>query len=472
MAALAFAALAKRQEISFVLFFLLLFFFTILGVESVSEIKIPTNKFVLISMPRKNKKKAKRKKAKKRSGGYNRGGFRGLQNNPNHRGGDRGGRNNYNNNGGYNNYDIRRGGSGGRGGRRNYHDNNGGRNYDNNNKSVHNSNKTASNTDFDIFQDQLEQLYYLSKPASKSSGETKQDDTQLHFLGAKLIPSATTKEELISTDLGLWTSIFSYLHFNEHERLSVRTLCRLFHTVLPGPTCAGVYTMYPHPNHASLNSLMTRLNEMARVEGSNVPTHLFLANGVHVIEDEDHDFTGFYGSVVNMLNINIPISIIGESREQCIVMGGLWMNGSEEDDVNVSNLTLRDSESHGVYGHLGASMHMDNVSVENSGGNGVHVSGTKRSTMKNCNVSHSERNGLWVVNVGLMTIDGNGTTIHHNCTGGWTGRYGLNAYDSSSIHLASSLTKEMISKNNGGGGNHGGEGKIKTITGKPKDEKK
>ena len=41
----------------------------------------------------------------------------------------------------------------------------------------------------------------MSKTSSTSSGETKQDDAQLHFLGAKLIPSATTKEELISTDL-------------------------------------------------------------------------------------------------------------------------------------------------------------------------------------------------------------------------------------------------------------------------------
>jgi len=147
----------------------------------------------------------------------------------------------------------------------------------------------------------------MSKTSSTSSGETKQDDTQLHFfLGAKLIPSATTKEELvstkeelISTDLVRWTAIFSYLHFNEYERLSVRNLCRLFHTVLPGPTCAGVYTMYPHPNHTSLRSLMNCLNAMAGVEGSNVPEHLFLANGVHVID-------GRY------VIINIPISIIGE----------------------------------------------------------------------------------------------------------------------------------------------------------------
>ena len=105
---------------------------------------------------------------------------------------------------------------------------------------------------------------------STSSGETKQDDVQLHFLGSVLISSEPT-----STDLGRWTAIFSFLHFNEYERLSVRTLCRLFHTVLPGPTCAGVYTIYPHPNHASLNSLMCRLNDMAHVEGSNVPEHLF-----------------------------------------------------------------------------------------------------------------------------------------------------------------------------------------------------
>ena len=207
----------------------------------------------------------------------------------------------------------------------------------------------------------------MSITSSTRSNATKQDDTQLHFLGTKLIYPVTTKEELTSTDLGRWTAIFSYLHFNEFERLSVRNLCRLFHTVLPGPTCAGVYTMYPHPNHASLNILMTRLNEMARVEGINVE-HLFLANGVHVIEDEDQG--GFIG-VLNVVKINLPISIIGESREHCIVIGGLRMNGKKEDDVNVSNLTLRDSKRYGVYGCNGASFHLDNVSVENSGWIGV-----------------------------------------------------------------------------------------------------
>ena len=101
--------------------------------------------------------------------------------------------------------------------------------------------------------------------------------------------------------------------------------------------------------------------------------------------------------------------------------------------------------------------------------------------MKNCNVSHSKQSGLSVWYGGLMTIDGNGTTIHHNCTGGY-GYYGLHTnrcsrYDSnhdssSSIHLTSSLTIETISKNNGGGGNHGGRGTIKTMTNNTKEGKK
>ena len=59
----------------------------------------------------------------------------------------------------------------------------------------------------------------------------------------------------------------------------------------------------------------------------------------------------------------IPISIVGESREHCIVMGGLEMNGKKEDDVNVSNLTLRDAKGVGVCGERGASIHLDNVSA-------------------------------------------------------------------------------------------------------------
>ena len=55
----------------------------------------------------------------------------------------------------------------------------------------------------------------MSITSSTRGNATKQDDTQLHFLGTKLIYPATTKEELTPTDLGRWTAIFAYLHFNE-----------------------------------------------------------------------------------------------------------------------------------------------------------------------------------------------------------------------------------------------------------------
>ena len=105
------------------------------------------------------------------------------------------------------------------------------------------------------------------------------------------------------------------------------------------------------------------------------------------------------------------------------------MNGKEKDDVNVSDLTLRDSKKYGVWGDKGVSIHLDNVSVENSGYHGVAVNRTKRNSMKNCNVSHSKCSGLLVMEGGLMTIDGKATTIHHNCTGGLSGSYGLKSHD-------------------------------------------
>jgi len=285
----------------------------------------------------------------------------------------------------------------------------------------------------------------------ESTGETK-------------TPSNNTNAAVVFTDLlGIvnhgysltWCkSIFAYLGPTANETMKLRSYCKLFSKALK-PLPKG-WTSFPHPKYSTLKKLFGRLNTLYRRGSTNLPKVLLIENGVHVIE------VGEY-----YVNIKIPISIIGESREHCIVIGGLKMEGKKRDAVNVSNLTLRDSKGNGVWGY-NAFMHLDNVSVENSRNRGVLVNGTKRSTMKNCNVSHSKYSGLRVgspYGCGSMTISGNGTTIHHNCTGGKSGDYGLDAWDSFSfIHLASSLTIEMISKNNGGGGNSGGKGTIKTIT--------
>ena len=83
--------------------------------------------------------------------------------------------------------------------------------------------------------------------------------------------------------------------------------------------------------------------------------------------------------------------------------------------------------------------------------------------MSNCQVSHSKQSGVWVYLDGLITMNGSGTSIHNNVTGGDSDHYGLYTAFSSTIHLVSPLTKESVSINNGGGGNYGGAGTIAIV---------
>ena len=290
---------------------------------------------------------------------------------------------------------------------------------------------------------------------SKQNTETKTSNT------------SSTNSVVVFTDLlGIvnhgysltWCkSIFSYLGPSEKETLQLRCYCKLFSKALKPLPC---WTTFPHPNYSSLNRLFDRFTELLTSGSTNIPKMLLIKNGIHEIKS----YHGWKYSIAQV-QIDIPIFIIGESREHCIVMGGLKMNGSEEDDVSVRDLTIASSKGVGVEGfNRGASFHLDNVSVENSGCHGVAVYDTKRNTMKNCNVSHSENNGLVVMDGGVITISGNGTKIHHNCTDGDSGSYGLYTNGpSSSIHLVSPLTPEMISTNNGDGGNQGGNGTIKSV---------
>ena len=304
---------------------------------------------------------------------------------------------------------------------------------------------------------------------SFTTGETKQENTatKLHsntntHLTYLVQPRLHGKRQRLPSLNVLWIRIFSYSGPTEKETVSFRCLCKLFSKALK-PPC---WTSFPHPNYSSLGALFGRFDVLSRSNSINIPKMVLIENGIHEIEIYQNQ----YGKDCNFVNINLPISIIGESREHCVVMGGLLVQGDEEEDINVSNLTLRGSKVDGVCsGYNGASIHLDNVSVENSGCRGVYVYSTKRNyTMKNCNVSHSKSSGLEVYGGGLMTIDGNATTIHHNGTGG-DGYYGLNVGFSSSIHLVSPLTKEMISTNNNGGQNYSGT--IQTITNNNTKEK-
>ena len=199
-----------------------------------------------------------------------------------------------------------------------------------------------------------------------------------------------------------------------------------------------------------LNSL---LNAVIEANLYNI-NQIFLENGVH---DEEG----------GMVDIDCPVTIIGESKDGCTIIGGLRVRGKEEDDVNVKHLTISQSKDHGVDSqYAGMSFHLFNLNIEKSKRGGVYVNGSKRNIMSNCQVSHSKEYGVGVES-GLLTMNGSGTSIHNNVISGYSDDYGMITYDSwSFIHLVSPLTKENISINNGGGGDYGtcdGKGMIKTI---------
>ena len=114
----------------------------------------------------------------------------------------------------------------------------------------------------------------------------------------------------------------------ERENLQLRRSCKLFSKALKPLPC---WTLFPHPKYSSLTGLFGRFDELSKSGSTNIPKLVLIDNGIH---DEGG----------NYVVINISISIVGESREHCVVIGGLYMNGKKEDDVNVSDLTLRKSK--------------------------------------------------------------------------------------------------------------------------------
>ena len=173
------------------------------------------------------------------------------------------------------------------------------------------------------------------------------------LLQPELIPNAYKKvhgitiREFTGGTKNLWLQIYSYLQPSYFTRIRMKCLCRLFNDVEKmitfNPNCSpltpiprGSYTVYPHP--ISTRSLRVLFGHMSK-GSTNIPKLVLIENGIH---DEGG----------NYVDINISISIVGESREHCVVIGGLQMDGKKEDDVNVSNLTLRKSKGYGVLGRM------------------------------------------------------------------------------------------------------------------------
>jgi len=136
-----------------------------------------------------------------------------------------------------------------------------------------------------------------------------------------------------------------------------------------------------------------------------------------------------------------------------VIVGGIHFEQGIQ-GCHLQHLTLRKAEECGVQGY--SSFTMEDVLVEQCDIHGVCVYDTVVAGCSNVEVRQCGGNGVCADMGASITLIGDKTTVHHNCTDGDSDTYGLKVYGSSStIQLVSPLTKEIVSVDNGGGGNWG-----------------
>jgi hypothetical protein len=207
----------------------------------------------------------------------------------------------------------------------------------------------------------------------------------------------------------------------------------------------GKWTEFPHPNHPSLESLMTRCHQLHDEDPRRAPTILFIKDGVHQVD-------GTY------LNINYPMKIVGAGQDKTIIQGGGFnILGMKEEGkrVTLSDMTTRGASEFGLYGNNGLSFLCDSVTFTQCRGYGVIAKNTK-GRLINCVITQCKYSGIFCFKNALIQLEGDQTKVDGNVTSGNSWDYGLRTYGTSStIHLLFPLTKESVSTNNHDGQNYG-----------------
>ena len=255
-----------------------------------------------------------------------------------------------------------------------------------------------------------------------------------------------------------WKRIFSLLGPTHTERIKLRLLCNMFNASLP-PALGikeykgQVYTMFPHPNHPSLGSLMTRCDELYLEDPTKAPTIIFIKEGVHEVEEV-------------YLDINYPMKIIGAGRDRTTIHGGGFdIQGTKEEgkEVVVQGMTMKGSSESGLFNQNGLSFLCKDMTFTQCGDFGVWARDTK-GRLINCVITQCWSYGIYCFENALIELEGDQTKVDGNVESGDSDGYGLKTDDTSSIiHLLFPLTKESVSTNNLGGRNYGGGGTIQTV---------
>ena len=244
-----------------------------------------------------------------------------------------------------------------------------------------------------------------------------------------------------------------------------------------GITCSSQTGLVRVPgDHKSLNEAVMWIEQyntfLTKIKSKKTRmTTIVLGKGEHVVEVSKNRYTEH-----NTLEIDSAVNIVGDPgvpKSEIVVVGGIEFKRGIQGNCHLQHLTLRQSKRSGVVGQ--SSFTMDDVLVEQCDGNGVWAEKKGRfgviGRCTNVEVRQCGQNGVKATNGASITLIGPKTTVHHNCTKGYSDDYGLQVFDSSSstIQLVSPLTKEQVSTDNSGGGNWGAGGggninQIKTIS--------
>jgi hypothetical protein len=217
------------------------------------------------------------------------------------------------------------------------------------------------------------------------------------------------------------------------------------------------------------------LNEgYKRIEQSKgAVTTIVLGQGDHVVEES----TDFLGRKVNYLHIQCPVNIVGSpdvmDKSKIVVVGGFHVqilaknihhgkrkkktkrkkkNKKNQGNVHVEHLTIRNKKGDGVVGY--SPFTLNDLTIDQCG-TGVFASSTL-SRCTNINISKCWGNGVCAFGGATIILEGSDTSIYGNCLKGNSNCYGLNVCGlDSKIQIVPPLTKESISKGNGGGGDWG-----------------
>jgi hypothetical protein len=223
--------------------------------------------------------------------------------------------------------------------------------------------------------------------------------------------------------------------------------------MLTGRTCQYLKRLWTEAiqNHRIIDTLFvpvdcnTLKEAVGRVHKNDRLTIIVLGKG-------EHQINGTYLEILSAMNI---VGDPGVPKSEIVVVGGIRFKRGIQGNSHLQHLTLRQAKWSGVRGD--ASFTMEDVMVEQCGNFGVDASGTGVvGRCINVEVRQCEWSGVIASSGASITLIGAKTKVHHNCTKGDSGDYGLLVYNSSStIQLVSPLTKDHVSLDNGGGGNWG-----------------